>query len=149
MLLLGKCCPWFFSCRELSQASGTIFGAFLVGCCFLAWKISLNDRTDGSKNLLRDKPSCPSAAGTASAAAARAAGQNSCLLQQEPLHPPSLCTSTTGSVLGWNTAAFVLLEVVLPCQKDQSEADGRAVKIQIHQFWLLSADFCFPSHCAL
>lgn len=33
--------------------------------------------------------------------------------------------------------------MVLPCQKDQSEGDGRAVKIQIHEFQLLSADFCF------
>lgn len=83
VLLSGKGCPWFLSCRELSQATSTVFGVFLVRCCFLVWEISLNDRMDGTKNLLRDKSLCPGAAGTASAAAARAAGQNSCLLKQE------------------------------------------------------------------
>lgn len=111
VLLSGKCCPWFFSCRELSQATSTIFGAFLVRCCFLVWEISLNDRIDGTKNLLRDKPLCPSAAGMASAAAARAAGQNSCLLKQEQR---GLCIPPASAINNWqrpglNTAAFVLL----------------------------------------
>lgn len=153
-----KCCPWCFSCREVSQATGTIFGAFLVRCCFLVWQISLNDRMDGTNNLLRDKPLCPTAAGTASAAAARAAGQNSCLLKQE-LHSSEASASPQplhinncqcpGAEHCFFYAADNSLKWYCLAKKINQRLMGEQSRFKSTSSGCFQPDFCFPSHCAV